>query len=666
MRTDLKERFAEADRIDAPDLWAEVRRRAVESPAWPQPAELPWTRIGTVAVAFTVFAAAALFAWDLSHPEPVPGPPRPALEPVDLAAELGPGWTELPPPPEVRSSSATAWTGSQLIVWGGYIFEGSGDKSPRSDGFVFDAASRTWADLPPSPLAARAAAGSVWTGTELVIWGGWDGGTGVLGDGAAYDPAARTWRRLAPAPIESKAPLAAWTGEEMIVWGTAIRFPSAPMDGAAYDPASDTWRRIADAPIRLTDSTPVWTGEEMIVFGAALDGNNHAETETAVGAAYDPATDTWRELPPSELSPQAHTAAWPGSGEMIAWDYDQASAAYDPAADAWRQLQRVPLRFSECYPESVAINGYVFGNFCGQMALYSSADDAWSEITRERLKGWVLEPVAAGDVFAVMGHSLELSEETGREFDTTMLAYVPPHRLVEEEVRQFFPARSVVGTETRLPLVFPDGSRATLVYSTELDLRRLGVHPQVSYLWKEYPPPRFPVLFLHDPQASIASHVKGLEPVATSGLDPGIEVWEMSEKWQELRQLFQGHWLRYTTRSWTALVAVGHPDRVEEVVRNISIVETSDGYPIVRTSGPIELSRESGEGEGPMLAIGSTLDPAILMWLEPCTGGGTIEGSGRYGSACLGEGRVFASIYGDRAFVRGVVDGLRVEDFVPA
>ena len=48
----------------------------------------------------------------------------------------------------------------------------------------------------------------------------------------------------------------------------------------------------------------------MIVFGAALHGGNVPETETAIGAAYDPSTDRWRRLPDSPLSPQASTAAW--------------------------------------------------------------------------------------------------------------------------------------------------------------------------------------------------------------------------------------------------------------------------------------------------------------------------------------------------------------------
>ena len=146
---------------------------------------------------------------------------------------------------------------------------------------------------------------------------------------------------LPAAPIDERTAFSVWTGEEMIVWGSTDR-ADRRLDGAAYDPITSTWRKIADGPIDITDGSTVWTGDEMIVVGAALDGNNHADTPTAIGAAYDPTSDTWRELPPSDLSPQAMTAEWL-NGELIAWDYDQASAAFDPIDDAWRPLERDPL-----------------------------------------------------------------------------------------------------------------------------------------------------------------------------------------------------------------------------------------------------------------------------------------------------------------------------------
>jgi N-acetylneuraminic acid mutarotase len=673
---ELKERFAEADRMIGRDHWHDIAGRAVSPEVSPRALEWPPTlrrRAVAAFVALAVFVGAAMFAWDLSHPDLVPMPRPPADPAVDLAAELAPGWTELPPPPEVRTAAATAWTGTQLLVWGGYVFDGSGNKSPFDDGFAFDAASRTWSRIPDSPLSWRSDAASAWTGEELLIWGGWSGECCVpsemfLDDGAAFDPATGRWRRLADAPIGERAPFSTWTGEELIVWGSTGR-ELYLQDGAAYDPSTDSWRPIAEAPLELSDATTVWTGEEMIVFGSSLDGNNRSETPTAIGVAYDPDTDTWRELASSPLSPQAHTAGWPGRGEMIAWDYEHGTAAYDPSTDTWRRLDDVPLRFSECYPQSATVPEHVFGNFCGQLVLYSAFDDSWTEITRKDLRGWLIEPAPAGNAFLVSAHSLELSDQPNVTFDTRMLAYVPPRPDASGNIREsapFVPATKATSDTVRMPVVFPDGTRATLVYPIPLDLATLGVQPEVSYLWKDDPPPRYPIMFLHDPHASIAKYVRGADPVGSIEAQGVIDIWQMSDEWEDRRRLLQGHWLRYALPSWTVLVAMERPDDAEEVAASLTIEETKTGFPVVATSGPIALSQESGEGEGPMLHIGSVGDTAVLLWLERCSfeaGVDEVLESGAYGSACLAGGRVTAEIYGVPSVVEEISHGLSIDDF---
>src|SRR5687767_9175747 len=50
-----------------------------------------------------------------------------------------------------------------------------------------------WEALPPAPIPTRQDAGAVWTGSEVIVWGGRDMGTtssrdGQRGDGAAYNP----------------------------------------------------------------------------------------------------------------------------------------------------------------------------------------------------------------------------------------------------------------------------------------------------------------------------------------------------------------------------------------------------------------------------------------------------------------------------------------------
>ena len=673
---ELKERFRAVDEVDPPELWAEARRRAAAPEAPPPAAKWPprtARRVAVGALAFAVFAVAVVFAWDLANPDPRPAPRPPAA--VDLAAELPEGWTELPGPPEVRDRAVTAWTGSQLIVWGGSVFDGGGDETPADDGFIFDGASRSWEQIPAGPLSSpRSDAAGAWTGQELLIWGGYTGACcepsepSFLDDGAAFDPAAGSWRRLPQAPITARVPFSVWTGQELIVWGSRDR-SDRERDGAAYDPSTDSWRPIADAPIEITDGSAVWTGAEMVVFGAALDSNNHADTRTDIGAAYHPATDSWRRIPDSTLSPQAVTASWAGD-EMIAWDYDQASAAYDPIADSWRALPDVPIAFSECYPHSVAIPGSVLGDFCGRSVIYSATADRWREITDAAIDGWVVEQAAAGSGYFVMAHPLELSAIPNRTFDTKMFAYVPSEAPVEDRPTLFIPDANFGEVDTRMPLVFPNGTRATLVYPTELDLSSRGIQPDVSYLWKDESAPRYPIVFLHHPSASIDPYVQGPEPVSSVTATSSTQIWEMSTPYRELRALPNGHWLRYRLPSWTALVALPSIAKVDEVLASLAFQEI-DGFPVVRANGRLALADGFGESEGPVLTIGDRFpDPDITpignhFFLSPdgCIEDGSDMSLDGYGSNCLANGNVFVSIYGGRDFVSAVIDGVRIENF---
>jgi hypothetical protein len=676
--TDLKDRFSLADQIDTRDLWGEARRRAAAPEAPPRALEWPPSigrRIAIVGVAFAVFAVAMVFAWDLSHPEPGPRPrPLPA---VDLASELPIGWSELPAPPEVRSGAVTAWTGSQLLVWGGYEYVGSGDEDPASDGFVFDGATRAWEVFPDSPLSGRSDMASAWTGEELLIWGGFDGGfreVPYFDDGAAFDSLTETWRMLPAAPIGARTPFSVWTGRELIVWGSADRFARL-RDGAAYDPITNSWRTIADGPIDITDGSASWSGQEMIVFGAALDGNNHSDTPTAVGAAYDPDSDTWRELPPSELSPQAHTAQWVGD-ELIAWDYEHGTAAYDPNTNTWRALSKVPLSFAECGPESVGTAELVVGNYCGRTVVFSSEKDAWHREPIPDLEGEgccrVLEPVAAGDVVLVPSHSYGMGLG---EPDRRMFAYNPPEVIQADargevlEPEPFIPKGAVRdGDLIRLPVVFPDGSRATLVYPIPLDLATRGIQPDISYVFEgEY---QGPIVFFHDEDASIARFVEGDAPIGQVGPNE-VEIWRSSSDPEYENLSYPAAWLRYQLRSWTVLLPLQDPNASAEVDASINLRETATGFPLVGAFGEAELAEGHGESGGAELAFGDRSPEPFAVshnaivslspdGCSPATNSGPRNG---YGSSCLGGGSVFASIYADREFVARVIDGLRVEDF---
>lgn len=260
--------------------------------------------------------------------------------------------------------------------------EPAAKRSPRSV-----ALPRGWSRLARPPVA-RFEAATVWGDRELLVWGGNTASDAVHdADGRSYDAATDRWDALPPAPLAERSSAAitwtgseatVWTGREVVVWGAKGR-ASPRSDGAAYDPASDTWRRIRDAPFALNEASAAWTGEEIVVVGALLDGFNDSASEHARALAYRPETDTWRVLPDTPLSPQAVSAAWTGS-DVVAWDYVLDAAAYEPGDDAWRRLPRLPLDEMEAQPESAVVARALFAWYSGQAAVLDMRTETWTRL----------------------------------------------------------------------------------------------------------------------------------------------------------------------------------------------------------------------------------------------------------------------------------------------
>lgn len=292
--------------------------------------------------------------------------------------ELPTGWSRLEPPPFVRARAVSVWTGSELVYWGG---DTDFHASHPTDGAAYDPATATWRRLPRGPLSGRSRAAAVWTGNEVLIWDGWP--DLPPGDGAAFDPATRTWRMLAASPLSARIPVVAvWTGREMIVWGDASRSSTA-RDGAAYDPETDRWRKLPPSPLVLNQASVIWTGAEMVVFGSLLDGHNHSSTAYAQGIAYDPERNAWRVIAPSRLSPQASTIAWTGK-EILAWDYLLQAGLYDPVRDTWARPPGLPLSAGECYPKSAQAAGALVAWYCGREGRCSTPKRALGRRSADR------------------------------------------------------------------------------------------------------------------------------------------------------------------------------------------------------------------------------------------------------------------------------------------
>src|SRR5438093_432174 len=125
-----------------------------------------------------------------------------------------------------------------------------------------------------------------------------------------------TWTptNLTGAPDGRASHTAVWTGSEMIAWGGFDDNGFELNTGGRYNPSTDSWRATSttNAPEARVYHTAVWTGSEMIVWGGYCCGFN-------TGGRYNPSTDSWTATSTTNApTPRwSHKAVWNGSHRIV-------------------------------------------------------------------------------------------------------------------------------------------------------------------------------------------------------------------------------------------------------------------------------------------------------------------------------------------------------------
>jgi N-acetylneuraminic acid mutarotase len=289
--------------------------------------------------------------------------------------------------PTRRSDHTAVWTGTEMIVWGGRnaraaTVNSGGKYNPSTDSWT--ATSTTSAPI------ARYYHTAVWTGSEMIVWGGSDG-VRTVNTGGRYNPSTDSWTATSTtsAPIARSNHTAVWTGSEMIVWGGSDG-NNALNTGGRYDPSTNSWTATTttNAPPTRFNHTAVWTGSEMIVWGGS-DGLNLLNT----GGRYNPSTDTWTATTTTNApgGRVAFTAVWTGS-EMIVWagtdgtDGLDPGGRYNPSTDSWTVISTTNAP-TDRYDHTAVWTGnemIVWGGLMGIFtelntgARYKPSTDSWT------------------------------------------------------------------------------------------------------------------------------------------------------------------------------------------------------------------------------------------------------------------------------------------------
>src|SRR5437879_4329710 len=235
--------------------------------------------------------------------------------------------------PTARYWHTAVWTGTEMIVWGGADSSSTGGKyNPSTDSWT----ATSIINVPSGRIHHTAA----WTGSEMIVWGGFGGS--YLNTGGRYSVRTEGWIgiRTTNAPDARDYHTVVWTGSEMIIWGGSYL-----NTGRRYAPGTDTWiaTSTTNAPSGRTYHTAVWTGSEMIVWGGAEINAYNTGGRYCVQPPSPCTDDTWTSTSLTN-APDArsnHTAVWTGS-EMIVWGGGSSGAScfntggsYNTATDSW-------------------------------------------------------------------------------------------------------------------------------------------------------------------------------------------------------------------------------------------------------------------------------------------------------------------------------------------
>jgi hypothetical protein len=270
----------------------------------------------------------------------------------------------------VRGASAV-WTGSKMIVWGGVTTAcclcppgGAGPYEVyHQTGTAYDPLTNTWT---PSGAGGgnRAYHEAVWTGTEMIVFGGYEmvpcsgpfqyhpgfrfnpqtgsvtslpiGGppydnnlstAGYLTDSGVllwngligpwlYHPESDSWTRGESSGTPANVSWTSYAG------GRLTAFSSS--SGGRYDPISDAWSPTSpQGPYRQCQNGVTGSSGAEVFWWGGGDPAFGCNGATDGGARYDPVMDDWTPTSTADAPPSSVTGAhavWNG-GQLFWWEY---------------------------------------------------------------------------------------------------------------------------------------------------------------------------------------------------------------------------------------------------------------------------------------------------------------------------------------------------------
>ena len=284
----------------------------------------------------TVWTGTEVLVWDYQGGERY-DPATGSWAPMSVAGQ----------PPYREGYYTVIWTGSEMIVWGGFYRSSNPPYPwiPLSSGGQYNPATDSWTPIQGAPVAQYGHS-AVWTGTRMLVFGGYGGNSP---GGASYDPTAHTWTTFAGPPGEGGRAehSAVWNGSRMLVWGGACYLSPCPPGGLyttgwSFDPGSGSWTPISvgGSPSGRTKQVAFSAGSTMVVWGGYAGNGVWLNS----GGVYHSRADAWTPISTAGAPSGSpfNTAVWDGRGMFVWSGMTTTGFRYDPAAQTWTPLPPAP------------------------------------------------------------------------------------------------------------------------------------------------------------------------------------------------------------------------------------------------------------------------------------------------------------------------------------
>ena len=248
----------------------------------------------------------------------------PVWKPMGMVYEYDPAsnqWTKKKPMALASHHVAFTEYHGKIYAFGGFVPPESGPPAwvPINNAWEYDPAADTWKVLAPMPAKRGSALAAVGRDKIYVIGGATtppgSKETAVhparpqvsVGTVEEYDPVANTWRERSPMLTpRNHAAIGVVNGKIYVIGGrVGAAFIGLASDISVveeYDPATDQWSgpRARMPFARSALGAAVYDGRIYVAGGEYQDPHMMA-TFRAV-EAYDPASNTWTEMPPMPVS----------------------------------------------------------------------------------------------------------------------------------------------------------------------------------------------------------------------------------------------------------------------------------------------------------------------------------------------------------------------------